>query len=130
MRRAVNRSAPILALLVLSAGLAACEEEEPLPETPPRQISESTFLYPEELWDERIEGQTTLRVYVNPIGSVDSAVVDQTSGYEAFDSAALQGAYLLRFAPARRGTDSVGVWVLLPVQFDMANAAAEPQEQP
>lgn len=103
-------------------------EEQP-PDTPPRQISTvSPFHYPEELWDAEVEGETTLRIRVNEEGAVDSAVVEQTSGYPAFDSAAVEGAHRLRFEPARRGDEPVSGWVLLPVQFELSTAEAQNEE--
>ena len=101
------------ALLVLSA----CAEE--LPETPPKQLEGSPFHYPEDLWDAGVEGETVLRLYVTDAGAVDSVRVEKASGYAAFDSSAVLGARDLRFDPARRGTDPIGAWVLLPVQFDL-----------
>jgi len=91
------------------------------PEQAPRQVSSSTFHYPEELWEAGVEGETTLRIFVTDDGTVDSARVDDTSGYEEFDSAAVRGAYDLRFEPARRGDEPISVWVLLPVRFDLQN---------
>jgi periplasmic protein TonB len=111
-------------------GVAACAETEPLPETPPRQISESPFHFPEELWDQGIEGSTLLKVWVSPVGRVDSVTVEETSGHAAFDSAAVQGAHRLEFEPARRGEEPVGVWVRLPVQFNIANASSDLQDRP
>lgn len=108
-----------VALAALSLGSMAAGCSEPPPEIPPRQISESPFHYPEELWDARVEGETMLEIHVSRIGSVDSAKVHTTSGHEEFDSAAVNGARELRFEPAKRGDDSVAVRVLLPVQFHM-----------
>ncbi|HEX5724232.1 MAG TPA: energy transducer TonB [Longimicrobiaceae bacterium] len=105
---------------------AACDRQEP-PQTPPRQLSESPFQYPEELWDAGVEGQTTLRIYVTSQGTVDSARVETGSGYPAFDSAALAGSRRLRFEPARRGEEAVAAWFLLPVQFQLGGDAAQPQ---
>lgn len=98
-------------------GLAGCAEAEP--EIPPRQLSESAFHYPEELWDAGIEGETVLEIHVSEVGAVDSARVETSSGYAEFDSAAVAGARELRFEPARRGADSLAVRVLLPVQFHL-----------
>lgn len=105
------RSAALLALVV------ACTDEQP--ETAPVQQPGSPFHYPEELWDAGVEGETVLRLYVNEEGGVDTVRVERESGYAAFDSSALAGARDLRFNPARRGEAPVGVWVLLPVQFDL-----------
>jgi TonB family protein len=106
---------PAAALLLLL--LAGCAEEQP--ETAPRQLTGSPFHYPEELWDAGEEGETVLRLFVDQEGQVDTVQVERTSGYAAFDSAAVTGARDLRFEPARRGEDPVGVWVLLPVQFQL-----------
>jgi periplasmic protein TonB len=113
----------LLLLLLAVPLLGACqEEEEPVP---PRQLSESPFHYPEELWDAGVEGETVLRLFVNPQGLVDTVQVEQGSGYEAFDTAAVAGARDLRFEPATRGDDSVSVWVLLPVRFDLPRSGTD-----
>ena len=109
---------PIRALAATLVLLApACAEE--LPETPPRQLQGSPFHYPEELWDAEVEGETLLRLFVTGEGGVDTVRVERTSGYAAFDSAAVIGARELRFEPGRRGEDPVSAWVLLPVQFEL-----------
>jgi periplasmic protein TonB len=110
------RMSPLLLLLPLWG----CQEE--LPETAPRQLQGSPFHYPEELWDAGVEGETLLRLFVTEVGQVDTARVERTSGYPAFDSAAVEGARDLRFDPARRGEVPISVWVLLPVQFDLPEA--------
>jgi TonB family protein len=109
-----------LLLLLLAEGCA-----EAPPETPPRQLTGSPFHYPEELWDAGEQGETVLRLFVDREGQVDTVQVERTSGYAAFDSAAIAGARDLRFDPARRGEDPVGVWVLLPVQFQLPHGEAE-----
>jgi periplasmic protein TonB len=95
----------------------ACEE--PVPVTPPKQMPGSPFHYPEDLWDAGVEGETVLRLWVNPGGTVDTVRVERTSEYPAFDSSAVNGARDLHFEPARQGEEPVGAWVLLPVQFDL-----------
>ena len=103
---------------VVVVGLApACREVEPV--TPPRQMPGSPFHYPEELWDAGVEGETVLRLWVNPEGRVDTVRVERTSDYPAFDSSAVNGARDLQFEPASLGGAPVGAWVLLPVQFDL-----------
>jgi len=114
------RRALVMAVLLL----AACGGGEE--EVPPQQISASTFHYPEDLWDAGVEGETLLRVRVTTEGAVDTAVVERSSGEAAFDSAAVQGAYDLRFEPAQRGDRAIEAWVLLPVQFNREGDAAEP----
>jgi len=64
-----------------------------------------------------IQGMTTLRVFVAADGSVGDVVVQESAGHPDLDSAAADAVKRWRFEPARRGTEPVGVWVLLPVQF-------------
>ncbi len=112
------RSIPLSGLLPLAiAALGSCERPEPLPQTPPRQVSPSPFQYPEELWDAAVTGETLLRIHISGEGSVDTVRVERTSGHAAFDSAAASGARELRFDPATKGGAAVPVWRLLPVQF-------------
>lgn len=73
--------------------------------------------YPIQLWDQDMEGQTMLRVRVSDTGTVDSVEVVGSSGYEAFDSAAVVGARDLRFSPARRDGEHIEVWATVPVRF-------------
>ena len=105
------------ALLLLGAIVLAAGCREPAPEVMPRQVSESPFHYPQALWDAYVEGETVLAIQVNAQGTVDSAWVAASSGHEAFDSAAVDGAQRLVFEPASRGGEAVAVQVLLPVQF-------------
>lgn len=124
----MKRIRPLVRLSLLAAlPLAACERE-PVVETPPRQLSASNFQYPEELWDAEVEGETVLRLFVTPAGTVDSTRVERPSGREAFDRAAMEGARELKFQPARRGEEPVGAWVLLPVQFRMNTEGGAPAD--
>jgi protein TonB len=118
-----SRTGPVsIALtLMLAGGLVGCGEAAP--EAPPRQLAGSPFHYPEELWEEGVEGETILRLFVSAQGRVDSARVERSSGHPEFDSAAVAGSRDLRFDPATRGETPVGVWVLLPVQFQMPDSA-------
>ncbi len=92
------------------------------PPEPPRPLASAVFHYPEELWDASVEGTAVIRVYVRPDGNADSARIDQASGYDGFDQAALQGAASLRFEPARRESEAVGTWVRIPVRFRLQPA--------
>jgi TonB family protein len=56
-------------------------------------------------------------VLVNETGTVDSVLVDRSSGFEDFDSAAVQGGREMRFDPGRRGDERVRMWVRVPVRF-------------
>jgi periplasmic protein TonB len=114
----LNRS-----LVFLLLALAAACRKAPEPIVEPRQVSESPFQYPEDLWDAGVQGKTTLRVFISAAGTVDSARVERTSGHEAFDAAALAGARQLKFQPATQGGQPIAVWRSLPVEFNLGTAA-------
>jgi TonB family protein len=64
-----------------------------------------------------------LLLRVDPMGQVDSVMIDAGSGYPEFDSAAVQGAQKLRFIAARQGERRIPMWTKVPVRFsrDTAN---------
>ena len=119
INRTIDVNGRLASALLVLLPITACTD--PPPDSPPRQLTESTFHYPEELWDAGVEGETLLEIHVSRNGMVDSARVERSSGHAEFDSAAISGAHLLRFEPARRGTDSVAVRVHLPVRFHIPN---------
>ncbi len=110
------RRMPFLLLVPLVAG---CQGELAAREEPPELIPDGTpFEYPAgELWDAQAEGETMLLVHVTERGDVDSVTVDASSGIEAFDSAAVRGAWQLRFSPARQAERRVPAWTRVPVRF-------------
>jgi len=65
------------------------------------------------------QGTTLLRVYVAHDGKVGEIVVQESAGHLDLDRAATDAVTRWRFEPARRGTEAVGMWVLLPVQFQL-----------
>jgi protein TonB len=64
-----------------------------------------------------IQGMTMLRVYVSADGRVGEVHVQESAGHPDLDNAAADAVKRWRFEPARRGSEAVGVWVLLPVEF-------------
>ena len=111
-KRLVTRSVLTTALVVSFA----CGGEGEI-EQPTRLYGQTPISYPIQLWDQDMEGQTLLRVRVSDTGAVDSVEVERSSGYEAFDSAAVAGAREMRFSPARRDGERIDVWATVPVHF-------------
>lgn len=98
--------------------LMACEGDMPGGAEPPAPIpAPSPFEYPVDLWEQQAEGETMLLVHVTEIGDVDSVSVDMSSGFPAFDSAAVRGAHKLKFSPARQGDLRIPAWTRVPVRF-------------
>jgi TonB family protein len=113
-----------VAALLLVGGAAACSDG-PLPIHQPEPMPGPTpFEYPISMWDERVQGETTLLVHVTAVGDVDSARVHTSSGHEELDSAAVAGAFRMRFAPARQGERRIPMWTRLPVRFSVDSAQA------
>lgn len=104
----------VLGLFAL--GSVACGGDGPI-ERPTPLSDDMTIEYPLSLWDQGIEGACVLKVRVNDLGFVDSVVVLDSSGYPAFDSAAVYGARDIRFRPARQDGKRIEVWAQVPVRF-------------
>jgi protein TonB len=64
-----------------------------------------------------LEGTSMLRVFVAADGRVTDVQVDQTAGHPDLDRAAMDAVRRWKFEPGRRGSEPVGMWVRLPVQF-------------
>lgn len=116
--------------LLVVLWIAACGGEQapqraasavPPPELePPVAVNaDAPVSYPPALFDQRIEGDVLLRLFVDSTGTVvpDSTRVLETSGYPALDSAALAGARELRYAPAKRRGIPVATSFVQPIQF-------------
>lgn len=66
-----------------------------------------------------IQGTTRLRVQVLADGHVGEIVVEVSAGHPDLDRAAADAVRQWHFEPARKGTEPVVSWVLLPVQFEL-----------
>jgi TonB family protein len=129
----VSRTRPVL-LALGALTLGACRQDREAVEqqaaarqnTVPVAINgESPFQYPAALYDQGIEGEVRLRLYVDSTGRVvaESTRIASSSGTPALDSAALSGASGLRFAPAHRDGIPVGTTFHQPVIFQRRAAA-------
>jgi len=92
----------------------------PPDQEPPVALNgDSPIQYPPRLYDQKVEGDVILRLFVDSTGRLlpESSRVADPSGYPALDSAALMGARKLRFAPARRHGLAIATAFLQPVEF-------------
>jgi TonB family protein len=99
------------------------------PDETPRMLNEDLpFHYPPALYAQKVQGNVTLRLYVDHQGQVtpDSTRIEESSGYAGLDSAAVKGSQDLRFAPAKLRGEPLGVSILFPVYFRHPDARALP----
>ena len=73
--------------------------------------------YPSSARRAGVQGTTLLGVLVAADGHVGDVVVKQSAGHPDLDAAAADAVRRWRFEPARRGSEPVAMWVLLPVEF-------------
>jgi TonB family protein len=97
-------------------------------ELPVARNRELPFRYPSSLYANKIQGNVTLRLFIDSLGAVrpESTRVERSSGYAALDSAAVKGSEQLTFTPARTRGRPKGVSILLPVYFRHPEAAGLP----
>lgn len=80
---------------------------------------ELPFRYPPALYAQKVQGNVTLRIFIDREGAIvsDSTRIAETSGFTALDSAAMKGSRELKFEPAKTQGQPVPVSILLPVFF-------------
>ena len=121
------------AVVIVIAATAACVDKEtarrsvfplrtggPRPDELPAMLNrEPPFRYPAALYAQKVQGNTTLRIFIDTLGSVhpESTLVAESSGYSALDSAAVAGVRELRFTPAKLHGAAMAVPILFPVYF-------------
>jgi len=99
----------------------------PPDQEPPVALNgDSPIQYPPRLYDQKVEGDVVLRLFVDSTGRLapESTRVVEPSGYSGLDSAALMGTRRLRFAPARRHGLPIATAFLQPVEFRHPQAGA------
>lgn len=117
---------PIVLIGTFACGGSAPQSDTPASQAPPPESEapvalnpEVPIAYPPALFERKVEGDVMLRLFVDSTGKLvpESTRVAETSGYPALDSAALNGAKALRFAPAKRHGVPVATVFLQPVEF-------------
>lgn len=75
--------------------------------------------YPSRARRRGYEGTVTLKVLVDREGRVAELMVHDTSGYRMLDRAALRAVRDWRFIPGMRGNETIEMWVMVPVRFEL-----------
>lgn len=73
--------------------------------------------YPPLVRDAGIGGTVTVWFFVDEAGTVRNTRVDESSGHQALDEAALRVAARVRFSAALNRDEPVPVWIALPITF-------------
>lgn len=73
--------------------------------------------YPSLLRESGVGGLVRVFFFIDENGFVQTTRLDQSSGYDALDQAALDVAELYRFSPALNRDRRVPVWVSFPIEF-------------
>lgn len=103
-------------------GASGCEgsviQGGQLPDELPQRLN-NPFHYPPRLYEQKVQGNVVLRLFIDTTGRVlpESTQVVESSGYPAFDSAAVSGSQELEFTPARLNGKPMAVSVRHPVFF-------------
>jgi TonB family protein len=130
---------PFVTSIVVLALFAACSKGDGTgagfdagmarPDTYPIMLNKTMpFRYPPALYAEKVQGNVTLRLYVDKDGSVveDSTRVIESSKIPTLDSAAIKGSRELQFEPAKLRGTPMPVSILFPVYFRHPDAPPPP----
>lgn len=133
---------PLIALLIAAAAAGACVDKDQTqklaksfetgpqhPDEAPKMLNkELPFHYPQALFAKKVQGNVTLRLFIDRDGHVrpESTQVVEASGYAAFDSAAIRGSQELQFVPAKTKGEPQPVTILFPVYFRFPGAPLLP----
>lgn len=75
--------------------------------------------YPEKARERGEQGKVLVRALINADGTVAELAMKRSSGFANLDRSALETVKKWRFVPARRGSDAVSAWVVVPITFSL-----------
>jgi TonB family protein len=131
-------TAILAALVLVFAGSSGSRDGRSLADALPRRArpdelpvmlnKEPPFRYPAPLYAQKVQGNVTLRIFIDRDGRVhpESTRVEESSGYASLDSSAVTGSQELRFVPAKQNGEPMAVSILFPVFFRHPEASPLP----
>ena len=128
LSQTVQETAPAVAVASPEAPRVVVESKAPAaraepPATPPlfnaAYLRNPAPVYPTVARRSGTEGTVMLKVLVSPEGAPVRVELDQSSGSQPLDGAALDAVKGWRFVPARRGTQNIEGWVRVPIVFKL-----------
>ena len=134
-----RRFVPLILILAVAAACVDKDQTQKLaksfetgpqhPDEAPKMLNkELPFHYPQALFAKKVQGNVTLRLFIDRDGHVrpDTTQVVESSGYASFDSAAIRGSQELQFVPAKTKGEPQSVTILFPVYFRFPGAPPLP----
>jgi TonB family protein len=85
----------------------------------PRYAENPKPPYPLEARERGYQGEVLLKVQVLTNGKVGQIEVKRSSGHEILDQSALYTVKQWKFIPARKGEDTIPMWVNIPIKFQL-----------
>ncbi len=95
-------------------------DEPPVPIGGYRAIL-ANLVYPKIAQEAGIEGTVLLNVYVSDKGFVEEIVVVKGLPKTGLDEAAIRAVRQVRFKPAKQRDRALGVWIAIPIKFQIAS---------
>ncbi|MGD8175668.1 TonB family protein [Marinimicrobium sp. ARAG 43.8] len=93
------------------------------PVTPPRadaaHLNNPAPVYPRQARRLRQSGVVLLEVLIMPDGSIGEIRIEQSSGFERLDDAAIEAVQHWRYVPASRAGQPIPYWYLQPIEFSL-----------
>jgi periplasmic protein TonB len=83
----------------------------------PRYLNNPKPAYPQGAKQRGVQGEVTLKVEVLASGQVGQIEIRRSSGHDILDRSALATVKQWQFVPAKRGKESVPLWVNIPIKF-------------
>jgi periplasmic protein TonB len=114
-----SKASPPAAAKVAAVADPGPVQAAPIVEATPLYADNPPPPYPRSARRRGHQGMVLLAVFVNSAGRVDTLKVKKSSGFKVLDEAALAAVRQWRFESGRRGDTPVGMWVEVPIRFEL-----------
>lgn len=95
---------------------------------PPKIINKTPIEYPLEAIEENVEGQLELAMFILTDGTVDKVEVTNSTGSAVLDSAGVEYARKLKYAPAMQNGMKKSVWLRQRIGFNLQSIYFHPRQ--
>jgi len=99
--------------------------QEAFVDTLPRMTFYEKPTYPRRAKQRRMEGVVWMRALIDTAGTVEDAILHQSSGHKLLDREALKSALKCRYSPAIKDDNPTAVWVVYKLEFSLDREGSE-----